>query len=179
MGFPTFFDTIAYLKNGNVKQQKAYDMLTGSHIMEQLSDFTPVLTGTIPIEIDIESSDLDIICYWRNKEEFKDTLSLFNKYDDFQMYEREVNSFPTVIARFMIFPFEVEIFGQNIPVKQQASYRHMQVEHAILRERGESFRQEVIALKREGLKTEPAFAKLLSLEGDPYEALLRYDITPR
>jgi hypothetical protein len=49
----------------------------------------------------------------------------------------------------------------------------MIIEHRVLIEKGEKFRQEIIKLKRQGLKTEPAFAKLLGLDGNPYEALLK------
>jgi hypothetical protein len=49
----------------------------------------------------------------------------------------------------------------------------MLIEHSLLTEKGEHFRQEIIKLKRQGLKTEPAFAKLLGLDGDPYKAILK------
>ena len=47
------------------------------------------------------------------------------------------------------------------------------MEHRVLLAKGEEFRQEVINLKRQGWKTEPAFAKLLGLNGNPYEELLK------
>jgi hypothetical protein len=50
----------------------------------------------------------------------------------------------------------------------------MITEFRILQLRGEEFRHDIIALKKSGLKTEPAFASLLGLSGDPYEALLNY-----
>ena len=53
----------------------------------------------------------------------------------------------------------------------------MLIEHEIIKTRGESFRQEIIRLKRLGLITESAFAELLGLVGNPYEALLAYNVT--
>ncbi|MNO76159.1 hypothetical protein D3C76_672280 [compost metagenome] len=41
------------------------------------------------------------------------------------------------------------------------------------------FRERIILLKTSGWKTEPAFAKALGLEGDPYEALLELEKLPR
>jgi hypothetical protein len=38
-----------------------------------------------------------------------------------------------------------------------------------------SLRERVVALRQAGLKTEPAFAKLLALAGDPYAALLELE----
>jgi hypothetical protein len=50
----------------------------------------------------------------------------------------------------------------------------MLIEHRLLLKHGEAFKNKVIELKQNGLKTEPAFAKLLGIEGDPYEELLKY-----
>ncbi|MBL1705198.1 DUF4269 domain-containing protein [Klebsiella pneumoniae] len=33
-------------------------------------------------------------------------------------------------------------------------------------------REEILRLKENGLKTEPAFAQVLNINGDPYEALI-------
>lgn len=44
-------------------QQKAYQVITDHAILEKLAQYNPILVGTIPINIDIEESDLDIICY--------------------------------------------------------------------------------------------------------------------
>ncbi len=76
------------------------------------------------------------------------------------------------MCSFNVGEFEVEIFGQNIPSKQQNAYLHLLVEHQILQQQGEDFRRNIIALKKIGYKTEPAFAKLLELKGNPYQALL-------
>jgi hypothetical protein len=56
------FTTIDYLKEGNDRQKKAYEVLLKYKIFEKLSNYSPLLAGTVPIEIDIEGSDLDIIC---------------------------------------------------------------------------------------------------------------------
>lgn len=84
--------------------------------------------------------------------------------------------FNALKANFFIDDFEIEIFGQNIPTKQQNAYLHMLIEHKILQEKGEDFRMQIIELKKQGHKTEPAFTRLLNLQGDPYEALLRMQI---
>ncbi|WP_313894448.1 DUF4269 domain-containing protein [Psychrobacillus sp.] len=49
----------------------------------------------------------------------------------------------------------------------------MIVEISILKN-NPSFKEEVIILKEQGVKIEPAFCTLFGLEGDPYEALLEY-----
>ena len=49
----------------------------------------------------------------------------------------------------------------------------MIVEYKLLKRLGETARQGIIELKRSGYKTEPAFAKLLRITGDPYDELLQ------
>ncbi|MNC60542.1 hypothetical protein D3C75_1104260 [compost metagenome] len=62
---------------------------------------------------------------------------------------------------------------------QQNGYLHMLLEQRILNVLGAGFREAVIEMKKIGTKTEPAFARLLNLEGDPYEALLHLSgLTP-
>jgi hypothetical protein len=170
------FLTISYLQKGNARQQVVFNILEDLLIFNKLKKFTPVLTGTIPIGIDIESSDLDIICYCRNLEEFKKLVfAYFKYYDDFKIHEKEINTLETVIARFNYQGYQIEVFGQNRPVHEQEAYRHMLIELKILQEKGDEFKQQIIELKKQGIKTEPAFAKLLGLKGDPYSELLKLE----
>lgn len=171
------FTNINYLKAGNPKQILAFEVLTQNKILSNLVEFDPILVGTIPINIDIGNSDLDIICYWKNKADFIEKLkTLFGKESDFQIRETLINNQETVIANFKISSFEIEIFGQNIPTKNQNGYKHMLIEYEILKAKDENFRLEIIKLKQNGYKTEPAFAYLLGLNGDPYSQLLEYKV---
>lgn len=167
------FTNISYLKAGTPLQQQAYNVLVQHQIMEKLLAYTPLLCGTIPIDIAITGSDLDIICQWQNKEAFVTNITtFFAGYDDFSTWKNE--AIDAVIASFICDGFPIEIFGQNTPTLEQNAYRHMVIEHKILLQQDEAFRDEIISLKEHGYKTEPAFAKLLGLEGDPYTVLLHY-----
>ncbi|MCD9576680.1 DUF4269 domain-containing protein [Flavobacterium soyae] len=171
------FGNIEYLKTGNPKQIRIYETLKQNKVMEVLSEFDPILAGTIPINIDIENSDLDIICYWRNKAEFAFKISSsFENKTEFKIRETIIDQRESVIANFKIDDFEIEIFGQNIPSKNQNAYKHMIVEHEILESKGEKFRLEIIKLKQNGYKTEPAFGELLGLKTNPYLELLEYKV---
>jgi len=168
------FLNINYLQFGNKKQQKVYQVLVENKIMEKLSTYTPILVGTIPIHIDIETSDIDIICYVKDKNQFIEVLvNYFQHMEGFKVTKNDV--FDAITANFYMEDFEFEIFGQNVESVQQNAYQHMLIEHNLLMEKGEQFRQQIIELKRQGLKTEPAFAKLLGLDGNPYEALLKLE----
>lgn len=171
------FSNINYLKIGNQRQIQAFKVLTEKKILMNLAEFYPVLVGTIPINIDIETSDLDIICYWKDKMAFIEKIqSNFKNGDKFIIRDTFINNQETVIASFETAGFKIEIFGQNIPVREQNGYRHMITEYEILQSKGENFRREIIRLKQQGYKTEPAFGLLLGLKGDPYSALLDYKI---
>lgn len=71
--------------------------------------------------------------------------------------------------------FGFEIFAQPLPVYRQYAFRHMIVEHRLLKKKGSVFQKRIIELKSSGLSTEEAFAALLNLSGEFYEALLCYE----
>jgi len=163
------FKNIAYLKEGNETQRRAHGVLTSEGLMGRLSGFDPILVGTVPINIDVDGSDLDIICRYDDRESFvRHVSACFSDRENFRLTENA----SSVTAGFFTGGFEIEIFAQPIPTEEQYGYRHMLVEHRLLQEKGEAFRQAVVHLKKQGLKTEPAFAQLLGLEGNAYEALL-------
>lgn len=170
------FNTIGYLRKGSKRQVSVYNTLIDKKIWLTLKDYDPILVGTIPINIDIGSSDLDIICCFSDKQEFYEVISInFCKERSFKIEEQLIFGSITIIANFFVNEFEIEIFGQHTPTKQQIAYRHMIIENDILRKYGENFRQEIIELKKQGFKTEPAFALALGLTGDPYVEILNYE----
>ncbi len=170
------FTDITYLKEGTPRQQQAWEVLNTHRVLSILQDFDPILTGTIPLDIDIESSDLDIICHWQDAELFTRTLRHhWGQLPDFQLQSYEKNGFDTILTRFTLPGFELEVYGQNRPSYQQEAYRHMVREYEILQKMGPAFKEQIRKLKRSGLKTEPAFALLLGMAGDPYRALLDYE----
>lgn len=141
--------------------------------MDKLATFVPLLAGTIPLAIDIPGSDLDIICCWACKEDFeKALLTHFSTAARFSIKHTIVKGCESIVANCTLGDFVVEFFGQGRPSQEQDAYRHMLIEHKLLQQHGEAFRQQVVALKKAGIKTEPAFARLLHFTGDPYEALL-------
>ncbi|MGU3373673.1 DUF4269 domain-containing protein [Chryseobacterium sp. M5A1_1a] len=172
------FTKIDYLKNGNERQKKAYKVLEKYNILEKLEPYSAVLAGTVPIEIDIEGSDLDIICEVDLKFEEDDFLEYLRFSNlipldvDVKVENITVNGEKSIVLNFVLEEFSIEIFGQNKPVTEQNAYRHMIAEYNILQERGEDFKHKIIELKKQGLKTEPAFGLLMNLE-NPYEDLLK------
>lgn len=168
------FDSISYLAAGNLRQKNAFTVLKENLILEILQAYDPILVGTVPIAIDISSSDLDIICCYHDKTKFKNLLlESFARFKGFKMEEKVINNKEVVLAQLIAGDWEIEIFGQELPTREQAGYRHMLIEDKLLTEHGESFREEIIRLKKQGYKTEPAFARLLKLTGDPYLELLK------
>ncbi|AUP81367.1 DUF4269 domain-containing protein [Flavivirga eckloniae] len=174
----TDFTNIEYLKSGNERQKKAYQELKKLKIFEKLKTYDPILTGTIPIEIDLPESDLDIICECKDHLEFSKHLTeLFANKKDFKLKSNCYYNMESTIAKFKSRDFKIEIFGQNVPTRKQHAYRHMLIEYDILNQKGSHFKTNIKKLKSEGLNTEAAFAKLLSISGNPYEALLNIKIT--
>ncbi|AEA45231.1 DUF4269 domain-containing protein [Fluviicola taffensis] len=165
------FENIDYLKSGNARQRSAYEILTKYEIITLLKAFNPILVGTIPINIDLETSDLDIICKYSDKNSFIELMKgLFGNKEGFLVGKR--SEYDAIVCHFWLDGFEIEIFAQDIPTKHQNGYRHMLIEYKLLVEKGESFRLKIIELKKQGHKTEPAFGIALELKGDPYKELV-------
>lgn len=173
----TDFSTLSYLKNGTGLQQQAYTELKALGLFEILANYKPVLAGTIPIAIAVTGSDLDVCCECYNARLLIKTMrEHYGNRKHFKTRQYLQDGVPTTVINFFGDKFEIEIFAQPIPSKLQNGFRHMHIEHQLLLAKGDVFRQKIIELKQKGVKTEPAFAKLLGLKGNPYQALLHYAI---
>lgn len=71
------FHTVDYLKQGTPKQILAYKAITELNVMENLSEYQPILCGTLPIGIDVTGSDLDIILEVTDFQEFEEKVKAY------------------------------------------------------------------------------------------------------
>lgn len=172
------FTELSYLASGSSMQQKAYRVLAEECVMQKLHQFSPILIGTFPLDVAIQTSDLDIACCVPDMGVFSESLLIsFGNSDQYTFRMKIIRGKTVGIANFKIAAIPVEIFGEDRPVTQQYGYRHMIAEFQILERYGASFQADIRRLKSLGWKTEPAFAKLLGLSGDPYEELLKINIS--
>ncbi|WP_416150691.1 DUF4269 domain-containing protein [Salipaludibacillus sp. HK11] len=169
------FDNINYLQSGSEKQNQAFKAIRNLGIMDSLCEYNPILCGTFPIGIDITDSDLDIIMEVYDFQRFEEKINnLYGDKEGFKIKRLLIRESSVVKANFIFEGFEFELFGEAQPVKTQNAYLHMIIENSLINLLP-NIRAEVIKLKKQGLKTEPAFCKFLQLEGDdPYENLLEY-----
>jgi hypothetical protein len=164
------------MKTGSMKQQAACEAIESLNVMNELHHYHPLVCGTIPIGIDISTSDLDIIMEVKDFQIFEKELHyLYSLNENFRIKRRIIGGLQVVKANFTYKDFEFELFGQVKPVYTQNAYLHMVIEHSILKSWPE-LKKQVIHLKRVGHNTEEAFCKLLGISGDPYEKLIRYGI---
>ena len=167
---------LSYLQRGTGRQKQAYRAIRSSRVHKILRDFSPTLAGTCPIDVDGADSDLDIICHAPDLDAFERRVTTaLGAQKNLRIKRKTIRGIFSVIAEFQHAGFTFQLFAQPIPVHAQYAYRHLLVEARVLEIGGDAARKKIRALKERGLKTEPAFAQLLHLVGDPYEALLEVE----
>lgn len=142
-------------------------------LLDGLQSYGATLIGTFPLGLHLAESDLDIACSAKDLDAFEhDLKALLRTLGTEASSERLALTPQASVARIAIDGVTTEVFCQTLPVTAQSGFRHMVIEGRLLVIGGDALRLHVLALKRAGMKTEPAFARLLGLEGDPYETLL-------
>jgi hypothetical protein len=143
-----------------------------SGVLETLAVFHPHIAGTPPLAIDIEGSDIDVLCDYADACAFtRAAVDAYATAEGFRISQWR-SSGRAVVVNFLLAGWPFEIFAQTTPVQRQTGWRHFLVEKRLLDLGVPELRTAVVAAKRSGRKTEPAFADLLKLDGNPYEALL-------
>ncbi|WP_294257029.1 DUF4269 domain-containing protein [uncultured Sphingomonas sp.] len=148
------------------------EALSRSGVLSRLAAFDPHVAGTPPLGLDLPDSDIDILCHAPDPHAF--AAALWEAYRDlpgFAMWQWQGSDRP-VVARFHCAGWLFELFGQARPVAEQLGWRHFAIERRLLSLGGEPLRAAVMARRYAGAKTEPAFAQVLGLTGDPYAMLL-------
>ncbi|PJZ84524.1 DUF4269 domain-containing protein [Leptospira harrisiae] len=170
------FQQIEFLQSGNHKQQDLAKDLDEWKILKSLHGFKPTLAGTIPLDIDTDFSDVDILVKFNNPAHLqKICYAKFRNMPNYSFSEKNIALCVTLICRFETKKFSYEIFGQSVEPTDQYAWIHMMVENRFLSFADPTFREEIRNLKKQGIKTEPAFCKVLDLKGDPYQTLLQWN----
>lgn len=182
MGFDLY--SIDYLKSGSPRQLRAYEALREIDIIGKILSWyeedpgpgeTPVLAGSVPLDLALDESDLDIVTCSSDLRAFAAQLrEAFGGHEEFQSSRGIVLGVATLITKFKFAGEVFEIFTQAVPVPMQNAVVHMMVEERLLMLGGAGFREKIWAERRKGLKTEPAFGAVLGLE-EPYRELLTFE----
>ena len=147
----------------------AEQAVADSRVLQTLDEFSPVVVSTIWVGFDIEGSDIDIVGSCSDFQEFESVFS--QAYSGCAEYECSRRT-TYALGRFRWDDFLIEAFLSSTPVQDQPAYRHFRVMQRLATLAGENFGERVRALKKGGMKTEPALCALLGLSGDPYVAVL-------
>lgn len=156
----------------NRRLDRVQEMLSRNGILPLLRPYRATMAGSIPIGLDTDESDVDVLCEIQNPGAFLDEMTkLFGTRPGFSVHLKTDAIPPAVVCRFTVEGLPVEIFGQALPVTAQRGFRHMVAEQRLLAAGGDRVRNALMALRARGAKTEPAFGELFGLD-DPYEFLL-------
>ncbi len=172
MSFP--FHDLSYLRAGSAGQRRAHRVLRALGLPNVLRAYAPRLVGTFPLDLQRPGSDMDLVCEVHDFVPFEALLAAnYGRQAQFAQRRTVRQELPSSITAFVAQGLLVEIFGQALPSEHQHGYRHLCIEHRLLRAGGPTFWADVQALRATGLKTEPAFAAALGWTGpDPYTELL-------
>lgn len=161
-----------YLHRGSPRQGRAAAALEALGVGELPGVREWALAGTVPLEVDLPESDLDVLVCTSEVTAARDVLiAQFGELPQFAAWPHSAE----VGAWCVTFDFQdflIEFFLQDRALTEQRAFRHLVAEYVLLQRHGPAFRQQIFELKQSGFKTEPAFAQALNLRGDPYLALL-------
>lgn len=155
------------------KNHKITNFLGETKTLEIFKKFNPCISGTIPLGIETETSDLDILFSSNDSQKF---LSLCNEHfshlTGYNCYESEYQGLNAIIVNFTYNDLDIELFMQDKDSFQQQANLHFLIEGRLLKLLGSEFKEKIQLLKQRGIKTEPAFGQVLNLN-QPYQDLIQ------
>lgn len=154
------------------KNHRITQFLNDSQLLTKLRPYSPCLSGTLPLEVGHQDSDLDILFQTDHFDDFlNDVQTLFGKMENFKHEVTTYQNLPSMVINFDYHDLAIELFAQNKTVFKQQANQHFLIEGRLLKLLGTSFQDQVRQLKAKGTKTEPAFGELLKL-AEPYQDLI-------
>lgn len=110
-----FHQGIDYLLHGNATQQHAYHTLQELRMLTVLQEYSPVLVGTVPIDIHIDDSDLNIICEAYHFTEFQAIVDHhFHRMSDYRYTSKLVEGTPRAVCTFHYNDWLIQLLDKTI-----------------------------------------------------------------
>lgn len=156
------------------KNELVFSAIQELGILLSYKEFYPLIAGTFPLGVNTDSSDVDVLLHSSDLDGLSKSFERdFSSYEDFELKRKVKRDKDSLICKFKFQKVEFELFAQDTITPQNIAFQHYLVEEKLLKYKGSTFFHKVRNLRRqEGLKTEPAFARVLGLAGDPYIELL-------
>lgn len=141
-------------------------------LFNHLAAFDVEIIGTPPLGIDTENSDIDLVCHYHPTQlaQLTDRMTHFKQFQSWSFSQWQKDN-RVYICHFSYQNWDIEIFCSTQAIIEQYGYQHFQVEKRLLNLANSAFKTCILQLKQQGIKTEPAFAQVLQLTGDPYVVL--------
>jgi len=156
------------------RNNRVFSVIKKANILALLKLFNPLIVGTFPLDIHNQNSDVDIILSAHDLTEVTTQIkNHFSKLENFSIQDYHVANEYTVISNFIFENIHFELFAQRISSVKQIANMHFLIEERLLKLCGKKLKDEILKARDCGDKTETAFAKILQLNGDPYESLLQ------
>ncbi|MFV8257176.1 VOC family protein [Bdellovibrio bacteriovorus] len=154
------------------KNEAIHTAVKSSGVLKSLKEHQPLLVGTYPLGMNVSGSDVDVLI---NIPDLTTAETLLKKhFSGFENFKAETHAqYAAVTASFDFQGVTFEVFAQVKGTVKQNGNLHFLVEERLLHVGGSFLAEKILALRKAGDKTEPAFAKALNLSGNPYDELLR------
>lgn len=157
------------------KSKSVINFLEKSNILESLASYKPLISGSYPLNIVTKDSDLDILFQSEKLSLFKkDVMTLFSDNDSLVIKEKKHQDISSLIISLRYKDLVVELFCQSKSVYKQQSNLHFLIEGRLLKI-FPKVKKQIIQLKKNGIKTEPAFGEVFKLAA-PYKDLLKLQL---
>ncbi len=174
MNWEKYFIEREYQKSPTDVQKRALEGLSKLNLFHDLKEFKPVFAGTIPLDIDIQSSDINIICEVTEFIRYQTRLrECFERQKNFIITETYNAVARNSTCRFDAHTFRVEIHGEKKTIQKQNLFQYLIAEAKLLEIGGDAARAEIRRIKRNGHKTEPAFAEYFKIKGNAFDELVK------
>lgn len=155
------------------KNTHVFSALKELKILEDFKKNKPLIAGTFPLGLAVHNSDIDVIMSSVDLDQIKlELTSQYSQYKDFKIKTEFIKNEISLICNFNFQEIAFEIFVQHIDSVKQTAYRHFLIEERLLKLGQNLLLEKIRILRKQGLKTEPAFTEALGLHGDAYQILL-------